>query len=325
MAVRLAPGGPTVEGVAADCRGRGECPRRVVAHRPKPGAPTRPCCTAGADAGRCRGDLAVVAGTQPQQDRAHLPATRSPSISRALPCLVPPEPGGEPRAFASLVIAGIAFCGSHTLLSSTRLRGSLRDQIGEQGFLVIYSLTALVTFAWFVVAYPRAPIVPVWPPPPWTAWVPVAVMPLATLLLVAGYSTPNPTAVGMERWARADDPAPGILRVTRHPVMWALGLWALSHLAANGDLCLDVVFRRHRRAGAWRHRADRPQKTARARQPLAAAGRRHVEHPVCRPRHRPHPAALARHRRVRPLAALLLYAVLFLAHPIFTGVPVMVP
>ena len=63
------------------------------------------------------------------------------------------------HALLSLVIAGVAFFGSHTLLSSTRLRGSLRDQIGEQGFLLIYSLTGLVTFAWFVLAYARAPYV----------------------------------------------------------------------------------------------------------------------------------------------------------------------
>ena len=34
----------------------------------------------------------------------------------------------------SLVIAGIAFCGSHVLLSSTRLRG---DQLGERGFIAV--------------------------------------------------------------------------------------------------------------------------------------------------------------------------------------------
>src|ERR1700757_1851227 len=101
------------------------------------------------------------------------------------------------HSVASLVIAGVAFFGSHTLLSSTRLRGSLRDQLGEYGFLLIYSLTALVTFAWFVLAYARAPFIPVWTPPPWTHYVPVGLMPLATLLLVGGYSTPNPTAVGM--------------------------------------------------------------------------------------------------------------------------------
>ena len=136
----------------------------------------------------------------------------------------------------SLAVAGAAFCGSHVLLSSTGLRGSLRDQLGERGFLVIYSLTAIVTFAWFLVAYSHASTIFLWPRYRWTALVPVTVMPLATILLIAGYTTPNPTAVGMERSARADDPAPGIMRVTRHPVMWALGLWALSHIAANGDV-----------------------------------------------------------------------------------------
>jgi len=119
----------------------------------------------------------------------------------------------------SLVIAGIAFCGSHVLLSSTGLRGSLRDQLGERGFLAVYSLTALVTFAWFLMAYAHAPTILLWPRQMWMALVPIVVMPLATVLLVAGYTTPNPTAVGMERAARADDPAPGMLRVTRHPVM----------------------------------------------------------------------------------------------------------
>jgi uncharacterized membrane protein len=229
------------------------------------------------------------------------------------------------HALASLVIAGIAFCGSHTLLSSTRLRGSLRDQIGEQGYLFIYSLTALVTFAWFVVAYARAPYISLWSPPPWAGYAPIAVMPFATLLLIAGYSTPNPTAVGMERSARADDPAPGIMRVTRHPVMWAVGLWASSHLAANGDLCSTWFF------GVTAALAlggtvliDRKKQLALGSywQRLAS-----VTSNV------PFAALLAGRTRLRwrdigvlrPLAALLLYAVLFLAHPLFAGMPVMVP
>ncbi|MBV8121650.1 MAG: NnrU family protein [Alphaproteobacteria bacterium] len=229
------------------------------------------------------------------------------------------------HSLLSLVIAGIAFCGSHTLLSSTRLRGSLRDQIGEQGFLAIYSLTGLVTFAWFVVAYSRAPVIPVWTPPQWTAWVPIVLMPFASLLLVAGYSTPNPTAVGMERSARADDPAPGIMRVTRHPVMWAVGLWALAHLAANGDLASVWFFgvigalalggtilidrKKQLALGSnWQRLASLTSNI-----PFAAllAGRTRL-----------------RRRDIgllRPLAALLLYAVLFLAHPLFAGMPVMVP
>jgi len=225
----------------------------------------------------------------------------------------------------SLVIAGIAFCGSHVLLSSTRLRGALRDQLGERGFIAVYSLTSLVVFAWFVAAYATAPTIGLWPRQRWTALVPVSVMPLAAILLVAGYSTRNPTAVGMERSARADDPAPGILSVTRHPVMWAIGLWALSHLIANGDLSSLLFF------GALAALAlggtvliDRKKQLAlgsnwprlaqvTSNLPVAAllAGRTKL-----------------RWREIgvlRIAAGLLLYAVLYLAHPIITGLPVVIP
>jgi uncharacterized membrane protein len=226
----------------------------------------------------------------------------------------------------SLVVAGIAFCGSHVLLSSTRLRGALREQLGERGFLAVYSLTALATFAWFVAAYARAPpAVSLWPNQRWTALVPIVVMPLATILLVAGYSTPNPTAVGMERSARADDPAPGILRVTRHPVMWAIGLWAISHMIANGDLRSllffgplgllalggTVLIDRKKQLALGSNWPRLAQITSNL--PFAAliAGRTTMRW---------------RDLGVLRLAAgLLLYAVLYLAHPMVTGVPVVVP
>ena len=91
----------------------------------------------------------------------------------------------------SLAIAAIAFCGSHIVLSSTWLRGALRDQLGERGFLAVYSLVALVTLAWLLVAYSHAPTIPMWPRERWTALIPVVVMPLATILLIAGYTTPS--------------------------------------------------------------------------------------------------------------------------------------
>jgi len=225
----------------------------------------------------------------------------------------------------SLVIAGIAFCGSHVLLSSTGLRGSLRDQLGERGFLAVYSLTALVTFAWFLMAYARAPTILLWPRQMWMALVPIVVMPLATVLLVAGYTTPNPTAVGMERAARADDPAPGLLRVTRHPVMWAIGLWAVSHMIANGDLRSLLFF------GAFAALSlggtlliDRKKRLA-----LGSNWSRLAEVTSNLPF-----AALATGRTrlrwrdislLRVIAGLLLYAVLYNAHALIAGVPVVIP
>jgi uncharacterized membrane protein len=226
------------------------------------------------------------------------------------------------HAFYSLFAAGLAFSGSHILLSSTRLRGALRDQIGENGYLFVYSLTALVTFAWFVVAYARAPRLLLWTAPFWASLAPVVLMPLATILLVAGYSTPNPTAVGMERHAGADDPAPGILRVTRHPVMWALGLWALGHLVANEDLAslwffgaiaalalVGTVLIDHKKRVALGSNWQRLERVT-SNVPFAAlvAGRARL---------RWHDIGL-----LRPLAGLLLYAVLYLAHPLVAGVPI---
>ena len=225
----------------------------------------------------------------------------------------------------SLVIAGIAFCGSHVLLSSTGLRGSLRDQLGERGFLAVYSLTALVTFAWFLMAYAHAPTILLWPRQMWMALVPIVVMPLATVLLVAGYTTPNPTAVGMERAARADDPAPGILRVTRHPVMWAIGLWAVSHMIANGDLRSLLFF------GAFAALSlggtlliDRKKRLA-----LGSNWSRLAEVTSNLPF-----AALVTGRTrlrwrdislLRLIAGLLLYAVLYNAHALIAGAPVVIP
>ncbi|MBO0736503.1 MAG: NnrU protein [Alphaproteobacteria bacterium] len=226
---------------------------------------------------------------------------------------------------ASLVIAGLAFCGSHVVLSSTRLRGSLRDQLGENGFLAVYSLTAVVTGAWFLVAYSHASTVPLWPKHTWTALVPVVVMPLATVLLIAGFTTPNPTTVGMERSVRADDPAPGVLRVTRHPVMWAIGLWAISHAIANGDLRSLIFF------GGLGGLAlggtvliDRKKRLALGSDwsRLAALTSNLPFLAVVSGRSR------LRWRDIsllRLIAGLLLYAVLYRAHGVITGTPVIIP
>src|SRR5258708_4633043 len=192
--------------------------------------------------------------------------------------------------FASLIVSGVVFHGSHVVLSSTRLRGNLRDQLGERGYLALYSVVALATFAWFVTAYIHAPTVVLWRFAPWTVFIPLVTMPVASILLIAGYSTPNPTAVGMERVAGDDDPAPGIMRVTRHPIMWANGLWGLSHVAPNGDLASLLFF------GS-----------------LATLA-------LGRTRLRLHEIGM-----LRVVAGLLLYAVLLLAHPLYTGHVIVVP
>ena len=50
-------------------------------------------------------------------------------------------------------------------------------------------------------------------------------MPLAFVLIACGYWR-NPTMVGADKLLKSEDPARGMIRITRHPIMWGIMLWA---------------------------------------------------------------------------------------------------
>ncbi|HSD44362.1 MAG TPA: NnrU family protein [Burkholderiales bacterium] len=139
---------------------------------------------------------------------------------------------------AQLVLATAAFAVTH-FASSTPLRGAIAGAIGEKGWLGLYSLVALATIGWMAWAYGKAPSQPLWPG---LRLLPLLVMPVALLLLAGGLMTRNPSAVMQERALKSKEPARGVIRVTRHPVMWAIALWAAVHILARGDLASLVFF-----------------------------------------------------------------------------------
>jgi uncharacterized membrane protein len=142
-----------------------------------------------------------------------------------------------------MVLAVLAFVGGHILFAGTPLRVTLIDLVGgEARFRGVFSLYSAVTLIWVILAYAAAPFYPVWPDARWTHWLPVIVMPFACVLLVAGLSTPNVTAVGGERAAEMPDPVPGIMKLTRHPFLWGVTMWAVSHAIANGDMASLTLF-----------------------------------------------------------------------------------
>lgn len=141
-----------------------------------------------------------------------------------------------------LLLATATFVLGHFVLSSLPIRRELVRSLGEGGFRIGYSVAVTAAFLWMLFAYGRAPFVPVWTPPDGAAWFPVLVMPAVALLLVCAFTTRNVTAVGGEAQATAPNPAPGIMRVTRHPFLVGAALWALAHLAANGDAASIILF-----------------------------------------------------------------------------------
>ena len=66
---------------------------------------------------------------------------------------------------------------------------------------------------------------------------------IAFIFVVVGLATPSPTRVGMEsKLAQGPDIARGMVRITRHPFLWGVALWALVHLIVNGDLASLILF-----------------------------------------------------------------------------------
>jgi uncharacterized membrane protein len=141
-----------------------------------------------------------------------------------------------------LALAVCCFVGSHFALSSQHLRGRLVARLGERGFLGLYSALALALLAWSLWAYAAAPALQVWVPPIGLKHLSLGIMPFAFVLLVAGYTSPGPTAVRLDAQGPANLSARGIHRVTRHPVMWAIALWSVGHLLANGDAASMILF-----------------------------------------------------------------------------------
>ena len=134
-----------------------------------------------------------------------------------------------------LVIAIGIFLATHIVLAENPARGILVRVLGERPFAWIYGAIAVLQLIWIGQAAEAAPVVLYWQPPVWTSAVPLIVMPLALLLLVCGFTQNNPTAsLASGRMARRE--VTGILAITRNPVMWGLGLWALAHLAVVGEV-----------------------------------------------------------------------------------------
>ena len=147
------------------------------------------------------------------------------------------------EAFDHLIAATALFVGGHFLMASAALREPLVRRLGERGFAILFSLVAVASFAWIIESYRAAPAIEIWTPAPPFFWVPVVVLPFALILAIAGLTGPNPTlpAASDEMW-EGRDPTAGIIRVTRHPFLVGVALWAGSHLLVRGDAASMVLF-----------------------------------------------------------------------------------
>jgi uncharacterized membrane protein len=223
----------------------------------------------------------------------------------------------------NLIAAAAFFLAIHFGVSGTRFRDRLVSMLGEQAYRGLFSLASLIGLLWIIYAYGHAPHRALWgqllmlKP---VAWVLVFI---AFLFIVIGLVTPSPTITGMESQLTRGVPAKGIVRITRHPFLWGVGLWALVHLVINGDAASLMLFGsmlvlalggtasidNKRRRNFGEHWDRFAAATSNVPFGAIASGRNQLG------------TALSEIGIVRPLIAIAVFVFMFALHARFFGVP----
>lgn len=138
--------------------------------------------------------------------------------------------------------AWAVFLLTHALPARPALKARLVGVLGRAGYGAVYSAVSLAALAWLIGAAGQAPFIELWAWAPWQAHLTQGAMALACLVAALGIGAPNPFSFGGARNERFDPARPGIVGLTRHPVLAALTLWALGHVVPNGDLAHVLMF-----------------------------------------------------------------------------------
>jgi uncharacterized membrane protein len=141
----------------------------------------------------------------------------------------------------SMSLAAVFWLALHLIVAGP-LRSPLVEKLGEAPFRVVFSLLSLAGLVWFVVAYRMAPYDPLWPTTPAMGWLAVVLVFLGFLLTVVGSGPVNATDTHAPRMIDSKLPIRGITRVTRHPRLCGVSLWAIAHLLVNGQLAAVLMF-----------------------------------------------------------------------------------
>ena len=143
----------------------------------------------------------------------------------------------------NLLAAAAFFLAIHLLVSGTQVRDALTGRIGQGPYLGLFSLASIAGLTWFGFAFVASRGQPAyWDLTPLTRQIQIGLMLVAMLLIVPGLTTPNPTSVRQEGALDKPGLVTGMLRITRHPFLWGVAVWATGHLLVNGDPASLVLF-----------------------------------------------------------------------------------
>ena len=126
-----------------------------------------------------------------------------------------------------------AFVVTHIGMATSGVRDGLVTRFGEKGFQGLYALVSFALLGAAMFVYRDLEPVSAWVAPTGAWHVSTLVMLFASILFVGSVTPANKALAGVPA---SDRPASGVLRITRHPMMWSFALWAAVHATLSGSL-----------------------------------------------------------------------------------------
>ncbi|HEX4179383.1 MAG TPA: NnrU family protein [Caulobacteraceae bacterium] len=145
-----------------------------------------------------------------------------------------------------LAAATAVFVLMHLLISGTPLRDRITSAIGEGPYMGLFSLASAVALTWLIIAFAHARGGPgdtvFWTVTPATRHPAIGLVLIGFLFMVPGLLTNSPTRVAGGGEVDKASAVRGMTRITRHPFLWGVAIWAFAHLLVNGTLSAFCLF-----------------------------------------------------------------------------------
>ncbi|MCL6416152.1 NnrU family protein [Aestuariirhabdus sp. Z084] len=124
-----------------------------------------------------------------------------------------------------LLLSGmLLFIAIHLVPTVPSLRASVVLRMGELPYKGVFALISACALVMIVMGKAQAPMVALWNPPGWGRAFTAPLVLIGFILLAAAYVPSN------------------LRRLTPHPMLGGVILWALGHLLANGDQASTILF-----------------------------------------------------------------------------------
>jgi len=145
----------------------------------------------------------------------------------------------------TLALACAFFLCIHLMISGTVLKDQIISAIGKMAYYALFSLFSIAGLIWICAAYAIAVTDPLnarlWDAPLFLRIIALVGNFVAFQLVVVGALSTSPTNLLATR-RLPEKAVHGIIRISRHPILAGIGVWAVMHILCDGNVASWVFF-----------------------------------------------------------------------------------